>query len=209
VDSEALLKQAEVEELQKNGIDISINDCVRLFSGVSIDVATELFEKEFRRKLPENFFQRQIRNSLPLFREKLKPLMSNTTRALYDGGYAMCVASSSPRERVELCVDVTNLRRYFPSHPIFTRDQVARGKPAPDLFLFAAQQMGVAPAQCVVVEDAAAGIEAALVANMKVVGVVGGGHAQSAWYRENVRSYGIPVATTEHEVLQCIQSFFR
>ena len=60
VDSEALLKQGEVEALTTLGFDLSVEDCVRLFSGVSPDKAMKNFEEEFKKPLPENFFKEQI-----------------------------------------------------------------------------------------------------------------------------------------------------
>jgi beta-phosphoglucomutase-like phosphatase (HAD superfamily) len=59
---------------------------------------------------------------------------------------------------------------------VFSASQIARGKPAPDLFLFAARQLGVTPEECVVVEDSLTGVEAAIAAGMPVVGFCGGGH---------------------------------
>lgn len=94
----------------------------------------------------------------------------------------MCVASGSPRDRVSLCLDVANMRTAFSDGSIFTRELVSRGKPAPDLFLYAAEKMGYPPSSCLVVEDSSAGIEAALAANMEVIGFLGGGHARADWY---------------------------
>ena len=83
---------------------------------------------------------------------------------------------------------------------IFTREDVRKGKPEPEMFLLAAERMGVDPADCVVVEDSTAGIRAALAANMEVVGYLGGGHAQARWYREKVGAFGIPLVYTEDEL---------
>lgn len=113
---------------------------------------------------------------MQLFRDRLQPLMINTVNNLYSKKIKMCVASGSPRERVLLSLEVGGIGNCFPPSHVFTREQVAKGKPAPDLFLFAAKSMNVVPEKCVVVEDAVSGIEAALAANMKVIGYLGGGN---------------------------------
>jgi phosphoglycolate phosphatase len=173
VDSEALLKQGEIDALAKNGINLTADECVQLFSGYSPDTATQNFKEYTGYELPTNFFREQIEGSLELFREKLEPLMDNTVQLLYNQNVNMCVASGSPLSRVLLCLDKCNMSLYLPSHKVFTRELVKRGKPAPDLFLHAAQEMNVKPNKCVVVEDAVAGIEAAIAADMKVIGFLG------------------------------------
>jgi HAD superfamily hydrolase (TIGR01509 family) len=87
-----------------------------------------------------------------------------------------CLASSSPPERIELSLRTTGLFEAFSPH-IFSASMVARGKPAPDLFLHAAARMGYAPERCVVVEDSPAGIAAAHAAGIPVLAFVGGSHA--------------------------------
>ena len=86
-----------------------------------------------------------------------------------------CVASNSHLDRVRHALSVTRLLPLFDPH-VFSASQVERGKPAPDLFLFAAQQLGTAPEGCIVIEDSATGVEAAIAAGMPVVGFCGGSH---------------------------------
>jgi HAD superfamily hydrolase (TIGR01509 family) len=86
-----------------------------------------------------------------------------------------CVASNSHLERVRHALRVTRLLPLFDPH-VFSASQIARGKPAPDLFLFAPRQLGAAPEECVVVEDSTTGVEAAVAAGMPVVGFCGGSH---------------------------------
>ena len=82
---------------------------------------------------------------------------------------------SSARERLRHSLTLTGLLRWFEPH-VFSATQVERGKPAPDLFLFAAQRLGAVPEDCIVVEDSIPGVEAAVAAGMPVVGFCGGGH---------------------------------
>ncbi len=88
-----------------------------------------------------------------------------------------CVASSSTPERLRHSLKLTGLwDRFAPN--VFSATQVARGKPAPDLFLFAAASMGADPSACLVIEDSVPGVQAAVAAGMRVVGFTGGGHCR-------------------------------
>ena len=87
-----------------------------------------------------------------------------------------CVASSSGLDRVRVCLDATELTRFFGGE-LFSANDVAEGKPAPDLFLHVAGKTGVRPQDCIVVEDSAAGVTAAVAAGMTAIGFVGGCHA--------------------------------
>jgi HAD superfamily hydrolase (TIGR01509 family) len=90
-------------------------------------------------------------------------------------GVAACVASSSSPDMLEHLLRQAQLwDRFAPN--IFSAAAVKRGKPAPDLFLFAAARMGVAPARCIVIEDSVAGITAARTAAMTPIGFAGGCH---------------------------------
>ena len=105
VDSEALLKQGEVEALAKHGFKLTIEDCIKLFSGYSPDDATKNFENIMKKPLPPNFFKDQIEGSLQLFKDRLIPLMDNTVLKLYDNKIIQCVASGSPRNRVDISIE--------------------------------------------------------------------------------------------------------
>ena len=88
-----------------------------------------------------------------------------------------CVASSGPPEKISASLNRVGLYGRFAPH-IFSAVQVRHGKPAPDLFLFAAEQMNVPPARCLVIEDSVAGVTAALAAGMAVLGYHGGSHCR-------------------------------
>jgi HAD superfamily hydrolase (TIGR01509 family) len=204
VDSEALLKTAEVEALVAAGFtDVTNEDCNRLFSGYAPEAGEARFLEEYGKPLPEHFFRDQIANSAALFRERLQALNGKTVLALHALGRKQVVASGSPRDRVEVCLEVAGIDQCFTPDQIFTREDVpGRGKPEPDMFLLAAQKMGVEPADCIVVEDSTAGVRAAQAANMEVVGFLGGGHAKADWYREKLASFDIPLTYSDTELLE-------
>ena len=91
-------------------------------------------------------------------------------------GREICVASNGERGNVIKSLQVTKLFDHFGEDKIFTKIQVERPKPAPDLFLFACDQMKTRPEHAFVIEDSAAGVAAACAANIPVIGFVGTAH---------------------------------
>ena len=126
-----------------------------------------------RAPLPEreSFWPVFARELFDLFHSDLVPFDDAVAaaRALAADGVPMAVASSSSRERLELALRLTGLLGLFPV--TVAGDEVRRGKPAPDMFLAAADRLGVDPVACVAVEDTPPGVESALKAGMAVVGV--------------------------------------
>jgi beta-phosphoglucomutase family hydrolase len=100
---------------------------------------------------------------------ELLPGGADWLERLRDDGWLQALGTSAPRGNVEAVFDAIAMEQYFAA--VMSSEQVKQGKPAPDVFLAAAAQMGVAPEHCFVVEDAPAGIEAARRAGMTAVGV--------------------------------------
>jgi len=100
-----------------------------------------------------------------------------------------CVASSSSLERIKFSLGVTGIIKYFPEADIFSSSMVKRGKPAPDLFLYAAKTMDLEPQHCVVVEDSPYGVQGGIAAGMQVIGYTGGGHSEPS-HEQRLRKAG-------------------
>lgn len=181
VDSEPLSVSVLIQAMHHVGVDMSEEDIYSRFLGKSLATLVDTLETEFDVFIDQDFLDR-IRNDLyDRFRRELKPIdgVAETLDAL---PIRRCVASSSQMERIRLSLGVTGLLpRLEPN--IFSASMVKRGKPAPDLFLYAAKQMQVAPQDCIVVEDSPAGITAARAAGMTVFAFTGGSHAHSPSYR--------------------------
>ena len=111
----------------------------------------------------ERVFLEMIRAEEPIF-ETLPDLAARLAKR-----YRLAVASGSNHAVIDAVLAMKDLRRFFPV--VVSVQDVSRGKPAPDVFLRAAHQLGVQPDKCCVIEDAAAGVEAALAAGMKVIGI--------------------------------------
>jgi HAD superfamily hydrolase (TIGR01509 family) len=107
---------------------------------------------------------------------------------------ARCVASSSHLERIHLSLKLTGNERYF-GEAVFSTQMVARGKPAPDIFLHAASQMKVEAARCVVIEDSGPGVRGAVAAGMRTIGFLGGAHIRDD-HGETLRRAGAEFLAT-------------
>ncbi len=106
------------------------------------------------------------------FEQELRPIAGAGVliEALLGAGLPICVASQGQLEKTRRSLALTGLAGYFPEHTRFSAYQVPRGKPYPDLFLFAAARMGFAPEACAVIEDSPSGATAARRAGMEVYG---------------------------------------
>nr|WP_315986527.1 HAD family hydrolase [Microvirga sp. Mcv34] len=173
VDSEPLSCRIDAEVLTECGVPYTPEAVAREFTGVSIKDQIARIESERGIRLPEDFTERLNRTLFARFETDLKPI-EGVRDAILSLPFPRCVASSSIPERIALSLRVTGLADLFDD--VFSSTQVARGKPAPDLFLHAAQRMSARPDDCTVIEDSMAGVQAAIAAGMRVIGFTGGGH---------------------------------
>lgn len=175
VDSELLANAALAELMSALGHPMTTQQAIETFAGRSLRDVLASADALLGRPIPADMGEQAGRRLLARFRRELKPV-AGAREAIAALPYARCVASSSTRERLALSLEVTGLAPLFGSN-VFSADQVARGKPAPDLFLFAARTLNAPPAHCIVIEDSPLGIEAARAAGMRAVGFAGASHA--------------------------------
>jgi HAD superfamily hydrolase (TIGR01509 family) len=174
VDSEPIANEILAETLTALGRPMTAAESMRTQIGKSLaDILGET-RAIVGRDLPHDTGARMNERLFARFRSDLKA-MKGLTDALALLPQPRCVASSSLPARIELALEVAGLDPLFARR--FSASEVARGKPAPDLFLHAAREMGRAPHECVVIEDSVAGAQAARAADMRCIGFVGGGHA--------------------------------
>ena len=181
VDSEPLAMGVLLEGLAEVGYVMGEEEAYERFLGRSLANMQTVLRAEFGFELPPERLDRMRQRLFEVYRQELKPI-DGVAAMLDRSPTPRCVASSSQMERLQLSLEVTGLLSRFAPH-LFSATMVAQGKPAPDLFLYVAERMAVAPANCLVIEDSAAGIEAAQRADMRVFGFVGGSHARSPAYR--------------------------
>jgi HAD superfamily hydrolase (TIGR01509 family) len=181
VDSEPIAMRVLLEVLAEEGLPLAPATGYDRFLGRSLGDIRGMLAADFGIALDDAALERMRRRLYAAFRAELQPTphVAATLAALPS---AFCVASSSQPERIRLSLEVTGLLPFFAGH-IFSASMVARGKPAPDLFLHAARSMGFAPEDCLVVEDSPAGVRAARAGGMRVAGYLGGSHAAGAEHR--------------------------
>jgi HAD superfamily hydrolase (TIGR01509 family) len=174
VDSEPISFDCLQRAWARIGADIAMADLRRRFLGISARRMVEIGARDFGVTPPASFLDDLRTDILAAYEGHLAPIpgVPEVVRALT---VPCCVASSSDSIRLRRTLEIAGLLPLFGAR-IFSADQVMRGKPFPDLPLFAAAQCGVPPEGCVVVEDSIAGVEAALAAGMRAVGFIGGGH---------------------------------
>jgi HAD superfamily hydrolase (TIGR01509 family) len=175
VDSEVLANAALADLMTALGRPMSTEEAIGVFTGRQLRDVLTLAESLLGRPIPPDMGERAGAAMLERLRRELKA-MAGVHDALAALPGLHCVASSSKRERIRLSLEVTGLAPLFGDR-IFSAEQVARGKPAPDLFLFAARSLGVEPEDCLVIEDSPLGVRAARAAGIPAVGFVGGSHA--------------------------------
>ncbi len=186
VDSEILSVQAMRHVLVEAGVPATDAMIGRCFGMKQADILARI-ARDTGVPIPDGVAERIWPATRALFDRELRPMpgVARFLERLADR--PRCVASSSSLERIRFSLARTGLDRFFGT-AIFSSQQVARGKPAPDLFLFAAAQMKIPPARAVVIEDSIYGIQGAKAAGMRAIGFLGGSHIQPSHDRALVQS---------------------
>lgn len=177
IDSEIIAARAQSRALAEHGIAITPQEAARRFAGIPDADMWQTLQDENARALPADFARQYADRLQDTFRQELRALpgVRETLAALRQRGMAYCVASSSTPPKLEAALKLVGLWEEFAPNA-FSTAQVAHGKPAPDVFLFAARQMRTAILECVVVEDSVPGVRAACAARMRAVGYIGASH---------------------------------
>jgi HAD superfamily hydrolase (TIGR01509 family) len=174
IDSEIISARMLVQELALLGVHIDLAYVARHFLGRSYPTVMAQIRREFGLDLPPAFEEQYRERLLTEFQHSLK-VMPGVTTVLDALAVPFCVATSSSPRRAAFSLQLTGLDHRVGDR-LFTASQVARGKPAPDLFLLAAARMGVAPARALVIEDSLTGLRAGQAAGMTVWHFTGGSH---------------------------------
>ncbi|SED72051.1 HAD family phosphatase [Rhodobacter sp. 24-YEA-8] len=175
VDSEILSNAIDAELMTTAGWPITAAEIIRGHIGQPKAVIWDQIAALRGAPWPEGLIQEADALLLARMETELQPV-EGIRAALERLPGRKAVASSSALPKLRRSLEICGLSDFFAPH-IYSASQVARGKPFPDVFLFAASQCGVDPADCVVVEDSAAGVKAALAAGMRVAGLTAGRHS--------------------------------
>ncbi|WP_405103070.1 HAD family hydrolase [Micromonospora sp. NBC_01412] len=170
VDSEAIVAGVLAEQLRQLGVKITDEECEREFAGLAQGKATERITALLGTAVPAGWFDSLTQSVDVALRARVRSVPGVLdVISLLD--IPFCVASNGRPEKVALTLRASGLAAFFEDR-IFTAADVVRGKPAPDVFLLAAERCGAEPQRCVVVEDSESGIAAARAAGMRVLGFV-------------------------------------
>lgn len=188
VDSEMIASRVLAAKLSAIGYPVTAKQCRERFTGKWMtDVLALVAETGVA--VPDDFKETLKAADKEAFERELKP-MPGVLQVIRELKHDRCVASSGSVEKMETTLGISGLLPYFRPH-LFSAVHVKRGKPEPDLFLHAAQRMGRAPGDCLVIEDSTAGVTAARRAGMRVIGFAGASHAREMpGYADALRQAG-------------------
>ncbi len=178
VDSEVLAIEIERALFAEIGLTYELDEYKRRFLGMSTSAFLEAVDADALartgRRLPPDFEARYLDRSRAAFEERLRPI-AGAVDATSEVRQPKAVASSSGLSALLYKLELTGLAGAFGEH-VYSAEQVALPKPAPDLFVFAADRLGADPATTLVIEDSVNGIRAAKAAGMIAAGFTAGGH---------------------------------
>jgi HAD superfamily hydrolase (TIGR01509 family) len=178
VDSEAIYHSAEIRFMAELGIEVDRNAYAERFMGLPTEVYFKTLHEAYANQLngpfPDDFEIRFKAWSHEQIQSNLKAI-PGINEYVASVKLPKAVASSTKLKFLHQKLEMTGLSEFFAPH-IYSGEQMARGKPFPDLFLHAAAQLNVDSSECVVIEDSANGVKAGVAAGMHVIGFCGGGH---------------------------------
>ncbi len=171
VDSEPLAARLTAEAVSELGWKMSAEVAKAEFLGDTFSNIIRRVEEKLGHPVPADWPARSQANLLAALERELTPVagVRHAIDALLAAGATLAVGSQGTHEKMKLTLGVTGLLPHFDGR-IFSASQVARPKPAPDLFLLAAETLGFSPSETVVIEDSTRGVKAALAAGMRVLG---------------------------------------
>ena len=178
VDSEGIANQVFIDGVNELGIPLTEEEAWHHFPGTSMALCIKYVEETYDVTLPTDFIPRQRALQKEAFKSQLQPI-SGAQEALDLLPFPRCVASNGPFEVIVENLKTTSLLSYFGDR-IFSAYMIEKWKPLPDLFEYAASDLGADPQNCMVIEDSVAGMQAGLAAGMTVLGFVPASHKYEA-----------------------------
>lgn len=202
IDSEHLASRVESEVVRDLGLDLSPDDAHAMFLGKTVEGVVEAIAARTGRRPSSGWIYNWAFATAHAFHRELTVVehLRDTLEALHARGHRMAVASQSPLARVRFSLDVTGLAPLFGEH-VYVTSMVSKPKPAPDIYLLAAERLGAPPADCVVIEDSPAGAASALAAGMRVIGYAPGAT------RESMTASGAVVIDSMAKLVREIDAF--
>lgn len=206
-DSEAIANTVLAEIVTGLGHPTTLDQSLSRYAHRRWDEVMAEIEAAIGKPLSTDFSGELKRATLARFRTDLKEVSGAADFIRRFAHIPRCIASSSSIDRLQLCLSVLGMEAEFGEH-VFSADMVARGKPHPDIFLFAASKLGVSPERCLVIEDSTGGIQAAVAAGMTAVGLCAASHIRDG-HDARLRDAGaVHLAQSWGEVERIALGFF-
>ncbi|GAB5349130.1 6-phosphogluconate phosphatase [Alteriqipengyuania sp. 357] len=201
VDSETLVSAVHVAHLRRAGYAIDEAQLIERFLGTTDRAMIAAIEGELGHALPADY-PVQVKQEVRARAGAELRAVPGARDAADAMTCAVCVASSSAEEQLHFKLETTGLAGIF-GEAVFSADRVERGKPAPDVFLYAAARTGWQPEQCVVIEDSVNGVRAGRAAGMRVLGFTGAGHLPQG-YDEALIKAGAEAVANDYASLRAL-----
>lgn len=169
VDSEEISNRVLIEMAKEVGVNLRLEEILRDFAGKSLKWMFDQIQERTTTSLPADFVHDYRKRTFEAFETEIKPI-SGVREVLEKLDTPFCVASSGPVNKINLNLSTTGLIHFFENR-IFSSYEIGSWKPNPEIFEYAAKQMGFLPEECVVIEDSLAGIQAAKTGGFDVYGL--------------------------------------
>jgi HAD superfamily hydrolase (TIGR01509 family) len=206
-DSEAIANTVLAETVTGLGYSTTLDQSLSRFAHRRwVEVMAEI-EAATGKPLPTDFSDELKHATFARFRTDLKEVSGAADFIKRFARLPRAIASSSSIDRLKLCLSVLGMEAEFGEH-VFSADMVARGKPHPDIFLFAAARLGVSPERCLVIEDSTGGIKAAIAAGMTAVGLCAASHIREGHDVKLREAGALHLAQSWKEVERIAVEFF-
>ena len=190
-DSEHLWVEVWYQALiELRGITLTPDEVQRYLTGLSIKSKQEYLNTYFDARIDDEFINQALQKELDIIDAKLEP-MADVEQVLKDDSFNHCLATGGTMALTERKLKKIGLwDKYIKKECCFTSEMVQHGKPAPDLFLYAADKMGYALKDCIIIEDSLNGIKAALAADIKVIAFIGAQNNHTKEYAATCQKAG-------------------
>ncbi|MCF3935336.1 HAD family hydrolase [Acuticoccus sp. M5D2P5] len=199
VDSERLSAEATSRVLAEAGRTVSVDQILAAYVGMTDAAMWTQVARDWDIVVDDGHRARHDHYLEALFTTSLRPVCDEVHAVLGALGLPMCVASNSGHDRLRMTLGTTGLAPLFVGR-IFSAEDVARGKPAPDLILHAAATMNVDPRDCLFVDDSVAGVTAGVAAGVTTIGFCGGTHGGTDHAERLMRAGAVGTVTNFHEI---------
>jgi beta-phosphoglucomutase-like phosphatase (HAD superfamily) len=176
-DSEILANTVLADALTKIGVPTTPAGALDRYQGKRWPEVLARVSEDIGGPLPRGFAEALVVSTDVRFRSDLREVEGASAFIRRFEGLPRCIASSSSEQRLALCLDVLGLTSYFHNR-VFSADRVLRGKPYPDIFLYASATLAIDPAACIVIEDSPSGVQAGVEAGMMVIGLCAASHVR-------------------------------